>query len=344
MSIFIDRKYLLMISPKLERFTQKKTDLYNFRCPICGDSQKNLRKCRAFIFKKKNEYKFICHNCGVGHNFYYFLDYIEPNLIKEYMMENFEENGNPYIKKPVHEIEPSYENMKTTPLFREKINLPCISDLHFAEPARMYVESRMIPKKFHSQLYYAKDYRKFIDSMFVEKKKVPENDERLVIPFYDQKKNIIGFQGRTLTDSKARYITVSIDENVSKYYGLDRVDFDTRVYVLEGPIDSMFLPNAIATADSKLTRAIEFDCPDMTIIYDNEPRNKDILRGISGAINLGLNVCLFPKNLPGISNNYKDINDLVLLGMSQEELVKMIDSNTYQGLRAELEFNNWKEI
>ena len=81
MSVVVDRKYLLLISPKLKLFSQRKTDLYNFRCPICGDSQKDKNKCRGYVFKRKDDYFFRCHNCGASHNFYNFLERVHPCLL-----------------------------------------------------------------------------------------------------------------------------------------------------------------------------------------------------------------------------------------------------------------------
>ena len=118
MSVYIDRKFLLQISPKLQRFAQKKTDLFNFRCPFCGDSQKNKSKARGFIYRKKNDYFFTCHNCGEGHTFYNFINHVDPSLVKEYQLERYKDGqtGNHNYPKPETMVNIS------KPVFKTKIN------------------------------------------------------------------------------------------------------------------------------------------------------------------------------------------------------------------------------
>ena len=248
MSVFIDRSFLLQVSPKLQRFSKKKDDLYNFRCPLCGDSQKNKLKARGFVYRKKNDYFYMCHNCGVSTTFYNFLKEVDPNLLKEYQLERYKngtDNGN-YPK-------PDFEEAKQeAPKFRKALELPSIDSLPEAHYAKVYIQKRRIPQAFHSQLYYAEDFAAFIQNLGIENTGLKEKDSRLVIPFYDKEKNLVALQGRALGESKLRYITIKLHEDNKKVYGLDRIDEDKLVYVVEGPIDSMFLDNAVATADSNL--------------------------------------------------------------------------------------------
>lgn len=328
-----------MVSPKLERFAQKKQDLYNFRCPICGDSQKNKSKARGFVYKKNNDYYYTCHNCGAGHTFYNFLRLVDPSLLKEYAYERYTngETGNNNYPKP------SFEGFKSQPSFNEKkaqkkIDLDTIEALPDSHYAKEYVKARKIPESFWKELYYADDFKEFVESMGIEKENLREKDPRLIIPFYDENKELIAFQGRALSESKIRYITVTVLDTV-KFYGLDRVDRNKKVYVVEGPIDSMFLPNAIATADSDLTRAAKLGLTDFVLVYDNEPRNKDIVKQIGKAVASGYNVTLLPENI-----KQKDINDMILAEISSDEIVDLIDKFTFSNLRANLEFSSWKKV
>lgn len=335
MSVYIDRKFLLQISPKLQRFTQKKADLYNFRCPYCGDSQKNKTKARGFIFRKKNDYYYQCHNCGVGHTFYNFLNHVEPSLIKEYALERYKdgETGNHNYTKPTFDI--------PKPTFKQKINLDNVESLPEEHFAKVYVRNRKIPKSRWSELYFAPDFKKFVESLELEEDKssnLLEGEPRLIIPFYDADKNLFAFQGRAFKHSKMKYITVKLDSDAKKLYGLDNVDLSQKVYVVEGPIDSMFLDNCIATADSSLSFAAEVT-NNLVLVFDNEPRNKEIVKHIKDGIKLGLPVCLWPETVP-----YKDINDMIIAGMTKPEIMKIIDEHTYTGLRAEFEFSNWRKI
>lgn len=337
MSVFIDRSFLLQVSPKLQRFAKKKDDLYNFRCPICGDSQKNKTKSRGYIFRKKNDYFYMCHNCGLSTTFYNFLKQVDPNLLKEYQLERYKngETGNNNYPKP------DFEEFKTQkPNFKKALELPSIESLPEAHFAKDYVQKRQIPQSFHSQLYYAEDFLSFIQSLGIEKEGLYKNDKRLVIPFYNAEKELVAVQGRSLGESKLRYITLKLDEDGPKLFGLDRIDQDKMIYVVEGPIDSMFLENAVATADSNLESVTRhFDKSQVTLIFDNEPRNAEIVKKMEHAIDNHFNVVIWP---PMVQD--KDINDMILSGFSQDEIQEFIDKNTFLNLRAKMEFVNWKKV
>jgi transcription elongation factor Elf1 len=337
MSVFIDRTFLLRVSPKLQRFAKKKDDLYNFRCPLCGDSQKNKLKARGFVFRKKNDYFYMCHNCGASTTFFNFLKQVDDSLVKEYQLERYkngETGNNNYTKPDFQEIK------QETPKFKKALELPSIDSLPEAHFAKVYVQKRRIPQTFFSQLYFAEDFAAFIQGLGIEQENLHKNDQRLVIPFYDNQKNLIAIQGRALGESKLRYITLKLHDDNKKIFGLDRVDTSSMVCVVEGPIDSMFLNNAVATADSNLESAS--DCLDksrMTLVFDNEPRNKEIVKKMEHAIDNHYNVVIWPEYI-----EEKDINDMVLAGFSPDEIQDIIDKNTFVNLRAKMEFVNWKKI
>jgi len=336
MSVFIDRAFLLRISPKLQRFTQKKDDLYNFRCPLCGDSQKNKTKSRGYVYRKKNDYFYMCHNCGASTSFYNFLDKVDPTLIKEYALERYKNGDN---NKSDHKT-PEFEEFKTEkPTFKKSLELPSIDSLPEAHFAKVYVQQRWIPKDFLPQLYYAEDFAAFIQGLGIEKE-LHKEDKRLVIPFYDKEKNLIAIQGRALGESKLRYITIKLHEDNHKFFGLDRIDEDKMIYVVEGPIDSMFLDNAVATADSNLESITSiYDKSKVTLIFDNEPRNKEIVKKIDEAIEKHYNVVIWPEMIES-----KDINDMVREGFSPDEIQDIISKYTFVNLRAKAELVNWKKV
>ena len=337
MSVFIDRTFLLRMSPKLPRFTKKKDDLYNFRCPLCGDSQKNKTKSRGFVYRKQNDYFYMCHNCGVSTTFYNFLKLVDETLLKEYQLERYKngETGNNNYPKP------DFEDFKTEkPSFKKALELPSIDSLPEAHFAKGYVHDRRIPKTFHSQLYYAEDFAAFIQSLGLENTNLKEKDSRLVIPFYDKEKNLVAVQGRALGESKLRYITLKLHDDNQKVFGMDRINQEEMIYVVEGPIDSMFLENAVATADSNLESISNiYDKSMVTLVFDNEPRNKEIVMKIDKAIENHYNVVIWPEMIES-----KDINDMVLDGFSPDEIQDIISNNTFVNLRAKAEFINWKKI
>lgn len=336
MSIWIDRKYVLLVSPKLERFKQINSDLFNFRCPFCFDSQKSKTKARGYIFKKNQNYIFGCHNCGQGLSLKNFLHHLDNNLASEYTIENLKEKHSG--KK--QSIEESYTGTK--PVFKQgKLNIPSLYSLPKDNIAVQYAESRQIPKKHWVNLYYAEDFKTFVES--VSDKQLKDDllfhKPRLIIPFFNRNKQLVSFQGRALDSLSIRYITIKLLDE-PKIFGLDNIDISKPILVTEGPIDSLFLPNCIATADSNLAFA-EKVLPKhkLTLIPDYQPRNTEIVRQINGFIDKGFSVCLLPENFPG-----KDINEAILNGLTDHDLLGIINKNTFCGLRAKVEFLKWKKI
>jgi predicted RNA-binding Zn-ribbon protein involved in translation (DUF1610 family) len=338
MSVFIDRKYLKLLSPKLNRFSQKKEDLFNFRCPFCGDSQKHLHKARGYVYRKKNDYFYKCQNCGIGHTMYNFINLLDANLVKEYALERYADTHKTPTK--IEKTELKFE----APVFKKKpkgLNLPKIIDLPIDHYAAQYCIGRKIPEATYDNLYYANDFKAFIDELLPDHgKDLKEDDPRLIIPFFDNDGSLLAVQGRALRDSKIRYITIKLAEESIKIFGLDRVKKSEKVYVTEGPIDSLFLPNAVATADANLANAVNYITRDkLVLVFDNEPRNKDICKLMDKAIENHFAICIWPEMM-----QEKDINDMILSGFTSDEIVDIIDKNTFVNLRAKMEFIQWKKV
>jgi hypothetical protein len=338
MSLYIDRKYALLVSPKLQRFAQKKDYLWNFRCPdvhpFCGDSKKNKSKARAYLYRTKSNINFVCHNCNLSMSLGNFLKVIDHSLYMQYQMERYSKESCGNVAKP------NFDLAKQKPVFREKpINLPSIDSLPPDHFARQYCEKRRLPRL--DILYFASDFLSFLNQTFPShEKNIPENDQRLVIPFFDQNKNLLGVQGRTLTNSKMRYITIKKDESCQKIYGLDRVDLSKPIYVVEGPLDSLFLPNCLATMDSNLSYIQDMiGDHDYIFVHDNEPRNTAIIQQLERSIETGHSVCVWPSNIVE-----KDINDMIISGKTQSEILQVLEQNTFKSLRAKLEFGRWRRL
>ena len=320
---FVDVKYINLISSRLDKFKKIKTNLYNFRCPLCGDSKKNKTKARGYIYQLKNDTNFKCHNCGVNISFNNFLKQIDSTTHKEYTFEKFKQ-GN--TRRILVSDEPKFVFKK--PVFKTKINLPLCSEV---EKGKSYLESRKInPSKF----YYAQNFKEFVNSLKLTFAKTDFDESRIIIPLY-YKKDLVGLQGRALGSSPNKYITVMLFDDAPKIYGLDEVKKDQTVYITEGPFDSTFISNAIALcgADGDISKWGISDC---VWIYDNEPRNAEIHARIEQCINRGDKVVIWPSSI-----KEKDINDMVLSGLNVQEV---IESNTYSGLEAKLKFTTWKKI
>jgi hypothetical protein len=334
MSIWIDRKFTLLLSPKLENFKQKNSNLFTFRCPYCGDSQKIKSKTRGFIYEKSNNYFFTCFNCEKGTTLKSLIQFLDPYLEKEYVLENFKEKSSNFIP-PKPEFKPSIPKFKTV---ESRLNLPTIASLPDTNVAKKYILDRKIPTFAHNLLYYAEDFKEFVSS--VSDKELEKTGPRIVIPFFSKDGTLIAFQGRALDSYSMRYITVTVDKNHAKIFGIERINPKQQILVVEGPLDSLFLPNSIATADSNLASAVSvFDKTKLVLVSDNEPRNKNIVNNIEKYIKNGFNVCLFPDYI-----KEKDINDMLLNGLTKEDILGIINENTFRGLRAQIEFINWKKL
>ena len=338
MSIWLDRKYTLLVSSRLQQFRQINSNLFNFRCFYCGDSQKNKTKARGYIYAKKENYFYGCHNCGVGRSMKSFLTDLDPYLSKEYSMEYFKENS-----QSTKSIDVVPKTLTNKVVFKKSvIDLPTISSLSSDHLAKQYVISRKLPEQSWKELYYADNFKEFVEENSEKRfddSNVAVTKPRLIIPFLSRQGALIAFQGRALDDDKVRYITVKIVDDV-KLFGLHRIDISKKILVVEGPLDSLFLPNCIATADSNLASAEHaFSKDNLILISDNEPRNKEIVKNVNKWVERGFNVCLLPDTLEG-----KDINEYIKNNLTTEELLDIIHKNTFSGLRAKMEFLNWKKI
>jgi hypothetical protein len=275
----------------------------------------------------------MCHNCGVSTSFYNFLKQVDPAMLQEYSLELYRNSAN--TNSPEH----TFSEFKAQPVFKKKPDLPSITSLPDEHFAKQYVMGRRIPKSFYDNLYYAEEFKDFVDSFGIDKD-IIKGDKRLVIPFYDKEGNMTGFQGRALSESKIRYITIKLMDEVPRIFGLDRVDEEQKIFVFEGPIDSMFVENSIAIASSALQSASNFlDKSKIVLVYDNEPRNKEIVKLMEKSIDEHYNVVIWPEMI-----KEKDINDMVLSGFDKEELYDIMDKHTYNNLRAKMEFVNWKKV
>lgn len=327
---FVDNKYVLLLSNRLQRFTRVNERTYNFRCPICGDSKRNTYKSRGYIYQKKDKMLFFCHNCNSSMSFGNLLKQIDTNLYNEYIQEQYlnkdrQEEKKPDITKitwPKYRLDSPLKTLKK------------ISQLEPDHPVKRYVERRKIPTTYHHKLFYAPKFKRWINGVIPEKFKGDEGDEpRLIIPFIDKEGTCFGVQGRSFKPDGLRYITIMFDDSKPKAFGLDTVDFTKAVFVLEGPIDSMFIPNSIAMAGADLTSNI---IPKNAVfVYDNEPRNEQIVKRMEKTINKGYNIVIWPDSL-----KVKDVNDMVMENIDPLAIIK---ENTFSGLGAVARLSQWRK-
>ena len=320
----VDSKFIGLISPRLQKFKKIKSDLYNFRCPICGDSQKNKSKTRGYLYGVKADVNFRCHNCGASMTFSNFLKTLDPVIHKQYVFERFKNNKTgrgTVVEEPKFDFKP--------PQFAPKVDLPRASE---NDAARLYLEKRLIDPKIFN---YTPTFKKWVNTLVPNKfSDITYDEPRIIIPLIYENQ-LIGFQGRALGPNSVKYITIMLDDDAPKIYGLDKINNGFPVFVTEGPFDSTFVSNSIAMcgADGEVRK---WGIDDPVWVYDNEPRSNEIVKRISNTIDRGEKVVIWPNNI-----NEKDINDMILAG---HDVMGVLNSNTYSGLTAQLQFNTWKRI
>lgn len=332
---WLDSKYSLLLSNKLERF-RKIGEKFNFRCPVCGDSKTSESKSRGWIYSNNNKTRFGCFNCGASMSFQHFIKYLDTNLYSEYLREKLLNSDKPEshifadkMKKP--------DFVKKTGLFKIKK----ISSLEIDHPAKLYIEKRKIPTCFHHSLFYAPKFKTWVNDVYPGKFRDSSKDEpRLIIPFLSTNKEMFGFQGRSFRkDDPLKYITIMLEDK-PKIYGLDRINMFDTIFMFEGPIDSMFIHNSLASAGGKIDVQIEsigLKRDQVVIVYDNEPRSIHTINKMYSSIDSGLRVCIWPENI-----HHKDINDMILHGMTSFQIENIIKEHSYSGSIAKLKLLEWR--
>lgn len=323
---FVDSKYVNLVASRLEKFKRVKADLFNFRCPICGDSSKNKTKTRGYLYTVKNNTNFKCHNCGSSMSLNNFIKHMDTTLHKQYVMEKFKDG---HTGKNFSTPSPKLEFTKPVFTRKLKIRLPKASE---NAVAKEYLEKRKLdPEKF----YYTPTFKKWANTLTKAFDSTQYDDARIIIPLYTADGDLFGFQGRSLGPSKVKYITIMLNDEHPKVYGMNTIDINKTVYVVEGPFDSTFINNGIAMCGADVDLDT-LQIKDLVYVYDNEPRNKEICARIEKAIKQGKKVVIFPSRIIE-----KDLNDMVLAGY---EVNSMLESNTYQSLTATIKFNEWKRL
>lgn len=332
MSLAIDEKYIGLVSPQLRNFNRKNGS-YNFSCPICGDSKKDRKKARGYFLQGGNKTRFFCHNCQDSRSFGKFLQTVAPELYSQYVFDAFGK----IIAGPVVVAQaPAATHVDETKFYQ--LVTP-VSELPEDHIAKQYVKGRLIPEAKYPTLFFIDNFSKLKEVSEKYADRYVGEEARLLIPFYDRAKRLIGVTGRAMAESTRRYIDMKFDDKSHLIYGLDCVNFNNHIYVVEGPIDSMFLPNALAAAGSGFKHVLGVvSKTSSTIVFDNQPRNKEIIRSMMEVIEAGYSICIWEDD------SEKDINDMILGGISPEEVKNIIDRNTYSDLKARLRLAQWRRI
>ena len=329
--MYTEIKYLNLLSTQLDKFKRKGDTLWNFRCFLCGDSQKNKNKARGFVFAIKGDLVYKCHNCQSSMSFSKLLETMDVGLYKEYKLEKFKDSNKPRVSMgKVKRV------VSTKPVFKTNIldTLTPLDNLNNSHPAREYILNRQLPTQ---SLYYTEKFQEWTNSVKPNTfQDIKKDEPRIIIPFIDKEGVVFGFQGRSLSNTGLRYITILLQEGRPKIFGLNTIDYERRIFITEGPFDSLLLDNglAMAGADVNLFDGLGLG-DDVVYVYDNEPRNKQITDRIERHISDGHQIVIWPSNI-----EQKDINDMILAGIPIQNL---IESSVYSGLQAKLKLNDWRK-
>lgn len=339
---FIERKYILLLSPKLERFKEIRHNLFNFRCPFCKDSEKNKFKARGYIYSTKNENVYKCHNCGRSHSFPIFLQLLDPNLFAQFKVENFENNfGNSKRNKLFNEnVSEQFAKQKSFKPLKHCVKLSEIEEGDELYIVKQYAINRKIPLKFFAYLYATSSLNNISKEIEnVKDRKFPDFPV-LVIPFFTWNGKFDYIQCRSLTDDKEfRFTTFEVNENGLKVWGIPWIDWTEPIHVFEGAIDAMFVNNAIAIAGASDSKFIQWILTkkkkdEIIFCFDNDyKKNPQVLKLVEKRIKDGFKILLFNKQF-----KWKDINAAVINGgWNGLQINKYIKDRIFYDLKAKLE-------
>lgn len=332
MSIFLDSKYLLLISNRLPLFKKKKDNLYNCRCILCGDSLKNTRKTRGYFFPYKNDLRYKCHNCDASLSFNNFLKDLDSVLYAEYIIERYRENNfsNSNTINNVTFDQPIFNKPKTD-YFKDLVRLDSLSNDH---EAVVFCRERLIPTDKLNQIYFIDNIKKITDVATEYKESIRTEEPRIVFPFYDGDGKVSGFTCRGIRGEALRYVTIKLRDEVPLIFGINSINKNKRIFVTEGPIDSLFIDNSIAVSGTSFGKLDTLPLLDKIIIFDNQPRNIEVCKLIEKNINDGKQIVIWPQNIIE-----KDINDMIIAGRNVNKIIK---DNICSGLSAKAKFMAWR--
>lgn len=330
---WIDEKYALMLDHYVDKFrvVTRSPLLINFRCPICGDSQKNKHKARAYLYRNKDGGStFKCHNCGDGRSLKNLLREVSPGLHSDYVLEKY--------KRP-EEVDPKRDReRRAEPIAKRRVNPPGlvrVADLPADHPAVKYWRSRSIPASAMHRVHWCDAYYGWVNEHVIPdkfKRHALDNDcGRIVFSMRNRAGEITGYTGRSINGEEPKYVAVRSLDAPDSAFGLDAVDTSRPVLVVEGPIDSLFLDNCVAMCTS--SRRVEV--PRRVIVGDNEPRSPEIVNILERNIDAGETVVVWPPDM-----YHKDINDMVLAGLDP---AKIIAERTFRGITARMALAEWRK-
>lgn len=343
---YVVMPYINRVGAYLDRFKQLSSTVYNFRCPYCGDSQRNKSKCRAYIYKRKGEYMMKCHNCGKVTGIRNFIKDVSQSLADELRLDVFKASGR-VARSTVPDCDDDFTKFKvkittTTSDILHTTHLPLTSS-DVPSSVVEYAHSRKLPV---GELYYCENIINVLMLIDKYRQRLDENPEcynhllefeSVCIPYYDHNNTLTHLQYRFIGSDKFRFLTVEVADSLHKVWGLHKAAKDKLVYVFEGAFDAMMVENGVAVAQGDLSRTysylteLGYDC---VLVHDNDYcSNKQINKQVQNSIKSGAKVVIYDSNF-----KEKDANKMLCdHNWTTEELREYFVSRTYIGLKAKLE-------
>lgn len=340
--LHVDLQWLNRVSVNLKRFKKVRTDVYNCSCPSCGDGTKKSMK--FYFFVKKGSLIAYCHKCLYSSSFYRFMETFNPHVFDEYkretLMDVFKKRETETVelgvasKAALEEMSKPVEMLTIGDLERQ---LPKLTDLPRNHVAVEYLTRRGFKEEQLRRLYFADCFYSLASKIDpVSTEGMRKGEPRIVIPFLSSDGKIEMVQGRSLNpNDKIKYLSIKAHEDIDKIYGKYELDPTKTSYCVEGPLDSLFVQNCVATCDANLTRSTAD-----VLIWDNQCRNKQIVDAMARAIDEGRTVVVWPNS----TNEKQDINDMIQLGMTSKMLMKVIEKRSFSGLMAKAQLMKWKRV
>lgn len=333
MAVWVDRKYARMLGEYLEQFREINDSLYNFRCNVCGDSKHNKTKTRGYIYKIKDKLNVKCHNCGYSASLGTFLKYVDNNLYSQYVIDNMQDRKQITVD-PIEKL--------NRPVVIKDSNLKGLQRLDtlaLNHSAINYVISRKIPRAFWKLLYYTDTFMEYINSIEKKFTYIKEDYPRLIIPFFNEEQECFAISARAFGKEEPKYFNMKLKEDVDNIFGLDRVNKQDIIYCVEGPLDSLFLPNGIAVTGTTFNKQTIQDLKqNLVIIPDREPRSAELVKVVENLLKENYTISLLPESFI-----YKDINEAVMNGLTTDTILNIVKDNTVSGITAQLKFRNWRK-
>lgn len=342
--LWIDLKYANLVGSELENFRVISNHPYiaNYKCFVCGDSSKKKRKTRGYLLEKDNKIISYCHNCGAHFSLGNFLQEKSPRLFGEYRLERLRERGQKHSP-----VKPSFIFTKTEFKPRPLTLGPLLSECD-DNAVLEYAKKRRIPERFYASLHSNMSVLNITKQIDKYQNLSLDPEPVLVIPFYNEAREYSHICCRAIDKEAAfRYYVFEVNSDHLSLWGLEFVDWQQPVFVFEGPIDAMSVPNSLAIGGSVGSGSLNYirdhinNAADVCFVYDNEIfKNRQILKQVKSRIQQGFSVVIYDKHFNGKDANEVITNDI----MTPTELISYYRARSFAGLTATLELAHQSKI